>query len=128
MPAASNISINDATPAAHVYTPTSISPQLSTYRNVADATISAGEESLSLSLSRASANRATNRVKITLAVPHEQTVDSVVSVRSTARMNCEIILPDDMTQTERDDFAALVSNAFDHADVQGYFADLISTW
>jgi hypothetical protein len=43
-------------------------------------------------------------------------------------MNCEIILPDDMTQAERDDFAALVSNAFDDADVQGYFADLIPTW
>jgi predicted proteasome-type protease len=67
-------------------------------------------------------------VKITLAVPYEQTVDSVVSVRSTARASVEITLPDDMSATERGHFQALLANALDHADVQDYITDLTPVW
>lgn len=128
MPTATTISINDATPTAHAYVPTSVTPQLSIFRNVADAAISASEEQIGLSLSRANSQRTTNKVKVTLAVPYEQTVDSVVSVRSTARMTCDIVLPDDMSATERGHFAALVANLIADADVQDYITDLEPYW
>jgi len=124
MPSASSISINDATPTAHVFVPISVTPQLSLFRNTADASISASEEQVGLSISRASAQRDTNKVKVTLSVPHEQTIDGAVVVRSTARGICEFILPDDMTSTERADFAKLMANALDHADIAGYLTDL----
>lgn len=128
MPAASNLSINDATPTAHVFVPVSVSPQLSLFRNVAGASISASEEQIGLSLSRASANRATNKVKLTIAMPHEQTVDGVVVVRSTARFTGEWTLPDDMSATERGHFAAIVKNAAANADIEDYVTDLEAFW
>jgi len=128
MPAASSISINDATPTAHVYVPVQVSPELSLFRNVADAAISASQEQIGLSFSRANGNRSTNKVKVTLSTPYEQTVDGAVIVRSTARMVCEFILPDDMDATERADFAALAANALDHADIKGYLEDLEAVW
>lgn len=128
MPAASTISINDATPTAHAFVPVQVSPSLSLFRNTADAAISASAEQVGLSISRASSARSTDKVKVTLSIPHEQTIDGAVVVRSTARMNAEFILPDDMTSTERADFAALVANALDHADVKGYLTDLEPVW
>lgn len=128
MPSATSISINDATPTAHVFAPKQVSPALSLFRNVADATTSATAEQIGLSFSEASSSRSTNKVKVTLSVPYEQTVDGAVIVRSTARMNVDIILPDDMTSTERADFAALAANLLDHADVAGYITDLEPVW
>lgn len=128
MPAASSISINDATPTAHVFVPVSVSPQLSLFRNVADAAISGSEEQIGLSLSRANANRATNKVKLTFAMPFEQTVDGQVIVRSTARFTGEWTLPDDMSATERGHFAALVKNSVAQADIEDYVTDLEAYW
>lgn len=128
MPAASTISINDATPTAHAFVPVQVSPSLSLFRNTADAAISASEEQIGLSISRASSSRATDKVKVTLSIPYEQTVDGAVIVRDTARMNAEFILPESMTSGEKADFAALVANLFDHADVSGYLTDLEPVW
>lgn len=129
MPAATQISVNDATPTAHLFDPVGKTTNGAVlYVNQTDADTSAGAESISLSLSRANANRSTNRVKITFAMPFEQTVDGAVEVRSIARANVDLILPDDMTASEREDFAALVSNLFDATDVKNTFEDLIPTW
>lgn len=128
MPAASSISINDATPTAHVFVPVQVSPNLSLFRNTADAATSATEEQVGMSISRATSSRATNKVKLTLSVPHEQTVDGAVVERSTARMNVEFVLPDDMSSTERADFAALAANSLDAADIAGYITDLEPVW
>lgn len=128
MPAASTISINDATPTAHAYPPVQVSPSLSLFRNSADAATSASQEQIGLSISRANSNRSTDKVKVTLSVPHEQTIDGAVVVRSTARMNVDIILPSDMTSTEKADFAALAANLLDHTDVAGYITDLEPVW
>lgn len=128
MPSASTISVNDATPTAHAFDPVAVNSNLALFRNIATAATSATEEQIGLSLSRANATRATNKVKVTLSVPYEQTVDGAVITRSTARMNVEMTLPDDMSATERSHFAALASNLLDHADVKGYFKDLIPVW
>lgn len=128
MPSATSISINDATPTAHVFVPISVTPQLSLFRNTADASISASEEQVGLSISRATAQRDTNKVKVTLSMPYEQTVDGAVQVRSTARFISEFVLPDDMTATERADFAKLCANSLDHADIAGYITDLTPVW
>lgn len=128
MPAATSLSINDATPTAHVFVPVSVSPQLSLFRNVADAAISASEEQIGLSLSRATANRSTNKVKLTLSVPHEQTIDGAVVVRDTFRFTGEWVIPDSMSSTERADAAALVKNALANADIEDYVTDLEPMW
>lgn len=127
MPAASQISVNDATPTAHAFNPVAVSSNLSLYRN-GTASTSATEEQIGLSISRANGSRATNKVKFTLSVPHEQTVDGAVIARSTARATVEVVLPDDMTSGERDDFHALLSNMLDNADVKGYITDLEPVW
>jgi hypothetical protein len=128
MPSAASLSINDATPTAHVFVPVSVSPQLSLFRNVAGAAISASEEQVGLSLSRATANRATNKVKLTLSVPHEQTIDGQVVVRDIFRFSGEFVLPDSMSAAERGHAMALVLNAMTHADVQDYVTDLEAFW
>lgn len=128
MPSATSISINDATPTAHVFVPVAVTPQLSIFRNTADAGISASEEQVGVSLSRANAQRTTNKVKVTIAVPHEQTVDGEIVVRDVARMDCNFTIPDGMTPTERGHFAALCANALDDGDLRGYFEDLIPVW
>lgn len=124
MPSATPLSVNDATPTAHVFDPMTVTPELATYRNYADAAVSASAEQLIVSLSLATSQRATNKVKVTISDPIEQTVDGVVVVRSTPRFTGEFILPDDMSVSERDHFGALVRNALAHADIKGYYEDL----
>jgi len=128
MSAATQLSINDATPTAHLFDPVSVTPSLSLWRNTTDAATSATEEQVGASLIRANANRVVNKVKLTVAFPMEQTVDSAVITRSTARANIEFLLPDDMSQTERDDFGAIVRNFLAHADIKGYYEDLVPVW
>jgi hypothetical protein len=128
MPAATTISINDANPTAHVYVPVTSEGGLSIYRNVADATISAAEEQIGLSLSRASSARTTDKAKFTLSVPHEQTVDGAVVVRDVARADVTVTLPNTMTSGERADFAALLQNLLADSVVEDYITDLIPTW
>lgn len=128
MPAASSLSVNDSTPTAHVYVPRQVSPNLSIFRNTADAAVAATEEQIGLSFSPASSSRETNKVKISLAVPHEQTVDGAVVVRDTFRFNGEFVIPDGMSSTERAHAAALVANMLDNADISGYITDLEPVW
>ena len=129
MPAATQISVNDATPTAHLFDPVGKTPAGAVlYFNNTDASTSATAEGVTISMSRANGSRNTNRVKLSLAVPYEQTVDGAIEVRSTARMNVDFILPDDMTAAERADFAALASNLLDVSDIKNHVEDLIPVW
>lgn len=129
MPSATQISVNDATPTAHLFDPVGKTPSGAVlYFNNTDASTSATAEGVTLSMSRASGTRTTNRIKISLAIPYAQTVDGAVEVRSTARMNVDVILPDDMTVAEREDFAALASNLLDATDVKNHIEDLVPVW
>jgi hypothetical protein len=75
-------------------------------------------------LDRASSGRTTNRVKIQFHMPVEHTVDGVVKVAYTARFFGEFILPEELTQAQRDDFAAYCKNALADTVLNGYLSDL----
>lgn len=128
MPAATNISINDATPTAHVFVPVGKVGEAIIYRNTAGAVISAGEESLALSMNRASGSRSTDKVKISFAYPCVDTIDGVETIRCVGRFNGEWTIPDVMTDGERTDFERIVANGFDATDVKAYVKDLVPTW
>lgn len=125
MPSASTISLNDgqATPVSHDFTPNQISPNSSTFVDK-DSTTSAGQKKLILTFSPASVSRQTTRVGVRFAMPIEQTVDGVTSVAYTARFNGDVVIPDQMTQAQRDDLAAFISNALAHTVVSGSISDL----
>ena len=128
MSAAAQLSINDATPTAHLFDPVAVSPSLALFRNTTDASTSATEEQIGASLSRANANRATNKAKISVSVPYEQTIDGAVVTRSVARANIEFVLPDDMSSSERSHFGALVRNTLANSSIADYYEDLVPVW
>lgn len=129
MPAATNISINDAVPAAHVFVPVGKVGEAIIYRNTADAVISAGEEALAISMNRANGSRSTDKVKMTIAYPIVDTdADGFHSVRCVARHTGEWVIPDTMTDDERADFERVVANAYDATDIKAHVADLIPVW
>lgn len=123
MPDAANILLNDSVPAAHTFEPVSILPERSLLVD-RDSTTSAGQKTLQAGLSIARSNRPTNRVNIRLSMPTETTVDSVTTVAYTARFNADVVLPEQMTATERADFAAFIKNAFADSVIAGYIEDL----
>lgn len=122
MPSASSISLADGTSTARSFDPQSITPASSTlvYRG---GTSSAGNTQLILELSPANANRPTNRVKIRVNKPVEQTVDSVTTVAYTARFVGEFVLPEEMTSGELDDILAFAKNAMANSVIGGYVTD-----
>jgi len=123
MPAFANIVLADSTPANHTFAPVRVEGGVA-YHEDRDSTTSAGYKTLSLEMSRATATRPTNRVKVRLNVPYEQTVDGAVVIRSTARHISENIIPDDMSSTERAHFAALIASAHANAVIKGYSSTL----
>lgn len=127
MPTASAIVLNDgqATPVAHTFQPNQISPSLSVFTD-RDSITSAGQKTLILGFSPATSKRATDRLSVKLNVPKESTDSGtgITSVVNTARFSCDIVLPDQMSFNDREDFAAFISNAVSHAVIQGMVTDL----
>jgi len=123
MPTAAAIVLADATPSNHTFSPLKVTVESSLLVS-REGTTSAGNPTLIIGLSQAHVNRATNKVSVRLNQPIEQTVDGVVSVRSTPRFEGVFTLPDDMTEAERTDFAALVESAVSDSVVQGYVTAL----
>lgn len=119
MPVASSITIADATPTNHVFSPVQVATGRALLLNKA-STIPATNESLILGLDLASAKRSTDRVQTSLYMPFEKTVDGVVQVRSTARFIGDWIIPFDLTDAERNGFYTLVKNFFANAIVSSY--------
>lgn len=125
MPSASNIVLADgqATPANHTFEPKRIGPDLAVFSD-RDSTTSAGQKQLILGFSATSANRSTDRVTMRIAMPIEQVVDGVTVVAYTARVSCDVVIPESLTQAQRDDLAAFFKNAAADAIVQGMITDL----
>lgn len=119
MPVASAITLADAVPANHVYSPVQVSTGRALLLNKA-TTIPASNEQLVLGFDLASARRPTDRILTQLAQPLEKTVDGTVVVRSTPRFVGDWVLPSDMTDAERNNFWTLVKNFIAHAMVQSY--------
>ena len=125
MPTASAISINDgqATPVAHTFEPNQVNNGSATFVD-RDATTSAGQKQLILGFSPSSAKRSTTRVSIRFNYPVEQVVDGVTRVAYTARFNGDVVIPDIMTQAERDNLGAFIMNALANSVVNGMVSDL----
>lgn len=124
MPDATSLSINDSVPTAHTFAPQSVTPASTILVDRDTADTAAGYPQVILGLSPASSSRPTSRVNIRLNVPVEYTVDGVVKIAYVSRFNGDIILPQEMTQQERDDFAALLKNLLADTVVQGYITNL----
>lgn len=119
------LSINNgaATPVAKSFAPERIAPDLSTFVE-RSAPASAGYLRLGVGFSPASSKRPTNRVEISFDFPVLQTVNGISSVAYTARFKGTAVLPDQMTATERADFAAFVANSLDVSSIRNVIKDL----
>jgi hypothetical protein len=125
MPAVSNIVLADATPANHTFVPVSVTPDQAVWLD-RDGTTAAGSKELVAQYSRANGARKTDRVKIRLNIPYEATSTDTgkTYVAYTARFSCDIVLPDEMSATERGHVAALIKNALADSVLNGYISDL----
>jgi len=125
MPTASTIALLDgqATPVSHDFSPIRVGEASSLFSDKTSTT-SAGRPQIVLGFSASSAKRPTNRLNVRFNMPIEQTVDGVTSVAYTARFTSDIVIPDQMTQGQRDDFAAYIKNSFAHTVVASMIADI----
>jgi len=113
MPAIGNITINDATPTATVFTPRKADPEKSIWVKSgynASNTFSAADSLLSLGVSPASGKRPTTRVKGEISFPNPSYVVADGLDLSTARLYVTAIVPDDFSEADRGHFEALCEN------------------
>lgn len=127
MPQATTIAINDSVPASRAFNPSGEEGPAFLFYN-SEATTGIGQMSLGLSLSRASAQRATHRVTVTLATPVEHTVDGVVKVAHIPRARVEFTIPQEATSIQRADLLAMTRNALANTQIAGYVEDLEKVW
>jgi hypothetical protein len=125
MPSASSITLADgqATPVNHTFDPLSVTPSQSLLVDKSSVT-SGGMNQLIVGLDPSKSSRRTNRVSIRFNMPIEQTVSGVTEVAYTARFSADVILPDQMTQAERDDMGAFIKNALSDSVVNAIITDL----
>lgn len=125
MPSASTIALLDgqATPVSHDFVPMSVDSQSTIFTN-REAATSAGQMQLITGFSPATSNRATNRITIRFNMPVEYTAGALTSVLYTARLSCDVVLPELMDQATRDDFAAFCKNALSDTVVNAIISDL----
>jgi len=125
MPSASTITLADgqATPVNHDFEPLSVTPERTVLVN-RESDTSAGQMQLIVGLDPAKNGRKTNRINIRFNYPVEQTVDGVVRVAYVARFSGDVVLPEEMTQAQRDDVAAFIKNALADTVVNGIVSDL----
>lgn len=125
MPSATNLSIYDgqSTPVAHDFAPLAVSPENTTWVN-RDSDTSAGNLQVIARFSPAKTGRPSNRINLRFNMPVEHTVDGVVKVAYTARLNADVVLPEEMTQAQRDDMAAYIKNMLADTVINGYISDL----
>lgn len=125
MPSATTIALLDgaATPVSHDFEPLSVTPQNTVLVNRESQT-SAGQLQLIVGLRPANGSRKTNRVNVRFNYPVEHLVDGVYEVAYTARFSGDVVIPEQMTQAERDDLGAYIKNALADAVVNGVVTDL----
>lgn len=121
MPSAANISLNDATPAAHTFIPLVAGPALTIHSESGVAVTAPGSLQFTSSLDVANAKRSTDRLKFQFSYPVEQTTDGVTTVAYTARAFIDVAIPVQMTNTERGHLAAYVQNLMANSVIKGYY-------
>lgn len=125
MPSVTTITLYDgqATPVAHDFDRVSVNGSQMLLVNH-EATTSAGKMQLIAGLSPATPARPTDKVQLRFNMPLEHEVDGITKVSSTARAKLELVVPDEWSQANRDDFAAYVVNAISDANIRGIVEDL----
>lgn len=118
MPSATNIVLTDGQASDHTFTPVGTTPRAVLVAN--EGANGSLDPTLVMGLSIANANRTTDRVNVYLKIPYAKTVDGVSVVRDVARANIECVLPELMTDTERDDFHAMLNDLVSDAIFEGY--------
>lgn len=120
MPAPTTITIANKTPTNAVFRPVRVG-EMSTLINTDSAT-NAGNMSIVLGYSFASAKRKTDRVAVRFNFPREATdsTTELTAVVDVARFVGEFIIPDSWTVTDRGHLATYVKNLFANAIVLGY--------
>jgi len=125
MAAIASISINDAVPAAHVFSPITTNPASYRKNDVTSVPV-IGEESISLSLKAGnSTSESVNRVKIALRIPVLEVPEGgtpsgyVASpkVAYSLQANIDLILPNRSTAAQRTTLRTLLSNLLQNAQV-----------
>lgn len=122
MPQAASITLTDATPVTpvdYVYEPIRTEPDLLLVNG--DSVTSAGNKNLSVSFSKWSANRATDKVGLHFLWPIENTVDGVTSILSTPRFDGVWTLPNTMTDQQLLDFGAELRDALQESLIKSYY-------
>lgn len=125
MASAANIVLADSTPANHTFTPMQASPELTLHIENGVATTAPGCLNFTSSHSVATSKRPTDRVQFRFNYPVEQTVDGVTSVAYIGRAIVDVIIPSQMTNTERLHFGAYVKNLLANSVIQGYFSRVV---
>lgn len=127
MPAIADLVINDglAVPVARTFVPLSASSNQSVHVYRREA-IAAGDPTILTSFSPPNGSRRTYRVNLRVNLPTVvlDSNTSVSSVLHTARFNADVVIPEAMTQADRDDFAAFIKNALADSVIEGIVADL----
>lgn len=120
-----NLTINDgsATPVAKTFAPLEVAPSSSVFAEKS-AGISAGYTLLTVTFDRARANRKTNKIGISLALPIVGIVNGVSTVTDTGRFSGTFTVPDNFTAQNRADLHAFVANALNNALLKGVVKDL----
>lgn len=120
MTAIANISLQDATPAAVVFTPRRRGPEKSLHVSSGYGTVDSvlGDCNLTLGVSPATAKRPTEHVDVTLSFPdpsYDTTSEKLIDV---ARLKLSFIIPDSFSAANRAHFYALVDSLVGNAVVQ----------
>lgn len=113
MAAIANLSINDATPTATVFTPRKANPEGSQWTKVGYTpanTFSSADSHAKLGVSPASAKRPTIRVNAEMSFPNPAYVAGSVDDISVARFYGSWVIPEDFSQANRAHFEALCKN------------------
>lgn len=122
MPAIANIVVADATPTNHTLIPQQAALALSTWMAKEAATYE-GNPRAALQMSPPSKVRPTSRVKVTLAIPFERTVDAVVTVPDTITFFVDAVIPSSCSDAEAEKAYVMFKNLMAHATVEAYLAD-----
>lgn len=123
MSAITTMTIADATPTDHDFSPVSVGLGNTLLIN-REALTAAGQMKVMLGLDLASPKRATNRVDVRFDHPFESTVEGVTSVTKTARFFGQWVLPQDLTVAEQLRFATMVKSLVNDARVAEYVEGL----
>lgn len=127
MPAIANIVVADATPTNHTFKPQSASMALSTWAETS-ATTFEGNGRIAIAMSPPSSTRKTSRIKLTLHLPVERTVDGVVKVTDTCLYTLEGVIPATCSASEAEQSFTILQNLVASTLAEAYFASREPAW